>query len=686
MRLRVKKSSTKYSYILPKESARIVRIIGALGMLSLLPMVYGYYQFAAQSLSTLLLFGIFFALASINLAVVYFLMIAYPVFDLQKHKEKVAKFNAMNKVPRVAVFIPVAGEPVPMVEKTVIASQHMTYKNFTVFILDDSASAQYKLLAKKLGVQYIRRRDIGFEKKAGNINAALKKITGYHYTLILDADFVPRPEMIGELVPYAEKNVAIVQSPQHFDTTKKVYRRSKIEHGAGIMQQNFYRILQSSRDRFGAAMCVGTNALYDISALKKVGGFEGVGDPRHAQAEDVHTGLKLLNTRLKNGDRYKIKYVPVQLAEGLCPDNHHSLYKQQNRWATGSMQLIVTQKTLFSKQLSFMQRILYTTGPLYYLETIGTLLLPLTLLYILLHGANFDGYNTLLFVPSMVITAFIMPYVLRQRISPVSTSIVLISNTYTYLQALLLIIFNRPLGWEASGVKGKKKSNHFAVFHVTSALFFATLYLVTFLALILNDVKNFNGGIVLITMFAMSFVAHMLYFGYVLLHELHIKSLHLQRNFYAYTSIVLIVALIGFNGFTYKNNFDVALSKASVVTVVPSVEKSNITIAKKPKQTKKATPYVFRPISVTAEANDSNWSLATKAVHKIRGQYTIPNGQAGKLHDRLLQNVSYSNDLAVGQTYTYTHEQILDMLKLAYVYPHEQAFWDNYAYTAGVAY
>lgn len=685
MHLRAKKSTTKYSYVLTKDAAYTVRFIGVLGLLSMLPMLYGYYQFVSQSLSTVIIFGVFYAIASINLAFVFFLMAAYPIFNLALHKQRVEKFNQAKKVPRVAVFIPVAGEPIAMVEKTVAASQNMTYKNFAVFILDDSANAQYKSLATKLGVGYLRRRNIGFEKKAGNINAALKKISGYQYTLILDADFIPRPEMISELIPYAEKNVAIVQSPQHFDTTKKAYRRSKIEHGAAIMQQTFYRILQPSRDRFGAAMCVGTNALYSISALKKVGGFEGVGDPRHAQAEDVHTGLKLMNTQLKDGSHYKIKYVPIQLAQGLCPDNHHSLYKQQNRWATGSMQLILTRKTLFSSQLSLMQRLIYAAGPLYYIETIGTLLLPVTLLYILLHGASFSGQNMLLFIPTMLITSFLMPYILRQRISPISSSIVLISNTYTYLQALLLIVINRPLGWEASGVKAKKKSHHFAVFNITSALFFVGLYLITFLALLLNDINNIAGGFVLIAMFAFSFFAHMLYFGYVLLHELHLKTLPLQRNFYAYVSVVLIVALVGFNGLTYKNNFDVALSKSSLIGVVPKAEKP-AQKQEQPAAIKKADVYVFRPISVTAETNDSNWSLATKAVHKIRGQYTMPNGQAGKLHDRLLQNVSYNDNLAVGQTYTYTHEQILDMLNLAYVYPHEQAFWDSYAYTAGVAY
>src|SRR5258708_2487014 len=112
------------------------------------------------------------------------------------------------------------------------------------------------------------------------MNHAIKLIKGYDYILVLDADFQARSEILRELVPYTGSDVGIVQSPQHFPLDKIAHARSKIEYGAAYIQQDFYRITQVARNRFGAAICVGTSALYSVEALKRVGGYEGVGQPR----------------------------------------------------------------------------------------------------------------------------------------------------------------------------------------------------------------------------------------------------------------------------------------------------------------------------------------------------------------------------------------------------------------------
>lgn len=681
--MRIKKqTSTKYFYALSRSDASIVRRVGVVGLLALLPMVVGFYLFASQSQLIFLTSLPFYIIVTVYLFMSYFMMSLYPSFDITAHKKRVAAFRKKSVQPKVAVFIPVAGENIAMVQKTVKAATKMKYANFTVFILDDSNDAMYRNMAKENNVVYYRRKRIGFEKKAGNLNAAIKRIRGFEYFLVLDADFIPRPEMISELIPYAYDEVAVVQSPQHFDLDEKVYKRSKIEHGAGIIQQNFYRITQPARNRFGAAICVGTNALYSVSALRKVNGFEGVGDKAHAQAEDVHTGLKLLHATHRNGKRYKISYIPIQLAKGKCPDDHQSFYKQQNRWATGSLQLMITTKTLFSRKLTFMQRLFYVTGPIHYLYTISFLFLPIQLLIVLLSGANFSQSNTILFIPVLVISILAVPYLLRSKVNILSTSIVTISNAYTFLQVLCLLMIGRPLGWEASGVKNKKKSSHFSVFKIVGGAVFLSIHLTTFAILILNDANYVWGGVVLVGLFLFSFITHLIYLCYMLLNDIHISRIHLKREFYAYTSILLIVSLAGFNSFTYKSSLDVAFSKSSLIAVVPEEKPLENRPANTIDNSKK--PQVFPAITVTAEQNDSNWTLASKAVHKMRSVYVMPDGQAGKLHDRLLQEVNYDNNLAVGQSYSYSHEKILELLKLAYVYPEEQEFWDNYAYLASV--
>src|SRR5581483_5663598 len=128
------------------------------------------------------------------------------------------------------------------------------------------------------------------------------------FVVIFDADFCPRADFLEHLVPYFDdENVGIVQSPQCFDTTTEM---NWLQRTAGATQELFYRWVQPSRDRAGAPICVGTNAIYRRIALDEVGGFAQI-----EHSEDVHTGIALL----RGG--YDTRYVPVRVAKGLCPDD-----------------------------------------------------------------------------------------------------------------------------------------------------------------------------------------------------------------------------------------------------------------------------------------------------------------------------------------------------------------------------
>jgi len=101
--------------------------------------------------------------------------------------------------------------------------------------------------------------------------------------VILDADFCPRPDFLRHLVPYMDDPaVGIVQSPQYFDSGENL---NWIQRTAGSTQELFYRWILPSRDRFNAAICVGTCALYRRKALEATGGFAQI-----EHSEDIHTG------------------------------------------------------------------------------------------------------------------------------------------------------------------------------------------------------------------------------------------------------------------------------------------------------------------------------------------------------------------------------------------------------------
>ncbi len=84
-----------------------------------------------------------------------------------------------------------------------------------------------------------------------------------------------------------------------------------------------------SRDRFGAAICVGTSAVYRRAALEPQGGPTLI-----PYAEDVHTGL---DVRLAG---WSVRYVPVLLSTGICPDNLDAFVRQQYRWCTGNAGIV----------------------------------------------------------------------------------------------------------------------------------------------------------------------------------------------------------------------------------------------------------------------------------------------------------------------------------------------------------
>ena len=96
-----------------------------------------------------------------------------------------------------------------------------------------------------------------------------------------------------------------MQTPQFFRVNA---RQTWVERAAGPTLEIFYRAVQVSRDRFGSALCVGSNAVYRRAALAPTGGFTLI-----PYAEDSHSGL---DARL-NG--YRLSYLPVPLAAGICP-------------------------------------------------------------------------------------------------------------------------------------------------------------------------------------------------------------------------------------------------------------------------------------------------------------------------------------------------------------------------------
>jgi cellulose synthase (UDP-forming) len=259
----------------------------------------------------------------------------------------------------VDVFIPVYGEPVDEIRETALAARDMYGKHRT-YILDDGKSDEVEVLAKSIGVDYIRR-PTNEHAKAGNINYALSQTSGIYFA-ILDADFVANPRFLYETMPFFENDkLAFVQTPQYYDN-----HNNFVSTGANFMQHVFYSLIQSGKNRFNAAFCVGTNVVFRRSAIMSIGGMY-----EKSKSEDIWTSLTL------HEHGFDSIYIPNVLAVGKTPETLKAYSKQQLRWATGSFEIFLKHNPLFARKLTVEQRLQYFATTSYYFVGFSVFLLLL---------------------------------------------------------------------------------------------------------------------------------------------------------------------------------------------------------------------------------------------------------------------------------------------------------------------
>ena len=352
--------------------------------------------------------------------------------------------NGRERHPSVDVFLPTAGEPLEVLANTYRYVGAMQWAGrLRVYVLDDGARPEVRELAEGHGFSYATRPDRGYLKKAGNLRFGYDQSDG-DIIAIFDADFAPRDDYLDELVPYFDdRNVGIVQSPQYFDTTK---RMGWVQRSAGATQELFYRFIQPARDRSGAAICVGTCALYRRAALARAGGFAQIG-----HSEDVHTGVNLLRVG------YRVRYVPIIVSKGLCPDTMISFLNQQYRWCTGSMSLLADQSFHNNPYLGWRRRICFWSGFLYYISTaINAFAAPLpALVMVWVLPGYIQPRNSMWLVGALLLWFVVMPCVMHGRWR---VEVLRIQWLYSFAHAvaILHLLTGRTKEWVATGAKNKR--------------------------------------------------------------------------------------------------------------------------------------------------------------------------------------------------------------------------------------
>ncbi|GHJ05656.1 hypothetical protein TPA0907_00230 [Micromonospora humidisoli] len=371
--------------------------------------------------------------------------IGTPGFDLDRHRRLVRDFRPPVH-PSVDVFLPVCGEATEVLRNTWEHVSRMVdhYRGRVhVYVLDDSATDEREAMALAFGFVYQRRPNRGWYKKAGNMRYAYQRTLGEHI-LVLDADFTPRHDMLDEMVPYlaAEPDLGIVQSPQYF----RVHAgQGWLERGAGAVQELFYRMVQVSRQHHEAAICVGSCALYRREALDAIGGSTLI-----EHSEDVHTGFDMR----RRG--WRLRYLPVPLATGLCPADVSSFFTQQYRWCAGSMSLLGSTK-FWNTRMRLRTRLSYLSGFCYYLHTaLFTFVGPLVPIVLLAwFPQSVAPANYLWIVPSLVYNLVVFPLWHRCAYRVEAWTVKMIYG-WSHAFAIWDLLRGQSMGWQPTGGTGRK--------------------------------------------------------------------------------------------------------------------------------------------------------------------------------------------------------------------------------------
>ena len=432
--------SEKYRYIRHNTWVLTICAMGSFPLLlfSQLLLMMHYHWFLACAP--------FVALGALFLALPLFTDGITRSFDIRAHRRLVDEWWPGN-YPNVDVFLPVCGEPLPVLRNTWthVARMMGHYRGLVVpYVLDDSANPQIKAMAREFGFVYATRPNRGWYKKSGNLWFGFE-ISESDYILLLDADFAPRHDLLDETLPYmtAYPDTGIVQTPQFFHVRDD---QTWIERGAGAVQELFYRSIQTARADKGGAICVGSCAVYRREALA-----DNLGMTLAEHSEDMLTGFDL------NSIGWRLRYIPIALSTGNCPDNVLAFLNQQYRWCSGTVGLLFTRR-FWRASLPVYTRMCYVAGLIYYIYTaLFTFAVPMLTISLLAWEPHLLLLKNMLFmVPSFVYSAVVFPgwHYAPYRLE--AWSVKLIAG-WAHFFAYWDTIRGKPLGWKPSGGDKKKQ-------------------------------------------------------------------------------------------------------------------------------------------------------------------------------------------------------------------------------------
>lgn len=350
--------------------------------------------------------------------------------------------TAQRQVPaplrgrEVAVLVATYNEPEDVLRPTVVGA--LAIRNDIaprVWVLDDGGRPWVRLMCDELGAEYLSRPAPRRHAKAGNINHALEHVDA-EFIVTLDADHVPRPELLERMLGYfGDDGVAVVQAPQHFYNRGFQHPRDD-DDPLRNEQSIFFDAICRGKDRHNAAFWCGCPSVIRRAALVSVGGVA-----TDTVVEDAHTSMRL------HAAGWRTVFHPEVMALGIAPEEIGAFLVQRGRWAKGSLQMLRHDPPMFKRGLTWSQRLEYTASCMHFLEgpqrLLGFLIPPI----VLVSGvAPIDAGPLLyaaLFIPQIVLVPLASRALTRGRYRLIEGERFAVARMTPYLRATAALLGGR---------------------------------------------------------------------------------------------------------------------------------------------------------------------------------------------------------------------------------------------------
>jgi len=249
----------------------------------------------------------------------------------RERTEPPARFDE-SELPRVTVQLPMFNE-MYVAERLIQAASNIDYPQdrLEIQVLDDSTDATSaiaratcaSLRNQGIDVVYLHRRDRkGY--KAGALAEGMKHAKG-ELLIVFDADFVPGPNIVRELVHFfVDPQVGMAQARwAHLNRAHSPLTRCQ-----AMLLDGHFVIEHAARHRSGRFFNFnGTAGMWRRSTIADAGGWQ-----HDTITEDMDLSYR---AQLRG---WKFVYVPHVSAPAELPCDMTSFKSQQYRWAKGSVQ------------------------------------------------------------------------------------------------------------------------------------------------------------------------------------------------------------------------------------------------------------------------------------------------------------------------------------------------------------